>query len=88
MVNIITKTLAGLLSAAALQAHALQIISLTPQSEVAQVRQVVVKFDESVANFGDRPAPETPLLLSTMIVVGSINFLANNGASPRIAVCG
>ncbi|CAM8647919.1 Alpha-2-macroglobulin, bait region domain containing protein [Comamonadaceae bacterium] len=44
-------------------AQALQIISLSPQGEVAQVRQVVAKFDESAVNFGD-PKAEAPLTLS------------------------
>ncbi len=39
---------------------ALQITSLTPQGEVARVRQVVAKFDQAAVNFGDpqgaRPA--------------------------------
>ncbi len=45
------------------QAHALQITSLSPQSEVARVRQVVAKFDDSAVNFGDPKAP-APLSLS------------------------
>ena len=52
-----------MLAAAALQAQALQITSLSPQGEVAQVRQVVAKFDEAAVNFGDPKAP-APLSLS------------------------
>ena len=52
-----------LLAATALQTHALQITSLTPQGEVARVRQVVAKFDASAVNFGDPKAP-APLSLS------------------------
>ena len=63
MVSITTKTIAALLAAVALQAHALQITSLTPQGEVARVRQVVAKFDGSAVNFGDPKAP-APLSLS------------------------
>lgn len=48
---------------AALAAHALQIVSLTPQGEVAKVRQVVAKFDEPAVNFGDPKAP-APLSVS------------------------
>ena len=48
---------AALLAACAWHAHALQVTSLTPQGEVAKVRQVVVKFDESAASFGDPKAP-------------------------------
>jgi alpha-2-macroglobulin len=46
--------------ASALQA--IQITNLTPQGEVAQVRQVVAKFGESAVNFGD-PKAEAPLTL-------------------------
>ncbi len=38
-------------------AHALQITSLSPQGEVARVRQVVAKFDDNAINFGDPKAP-------------------------------
>lgn len=62
MVNCITK-IAALLAALSLQAHALQITSLSPQGEVAQARQVVAKFDDSAVNFGDPKAP-APLALS------------------------
>ena len=47
----------------AVQVHALQITSLSPQGEVSAVRQVVAKFDESAVNFGDPKAP-APLALS------------------------
>ncbi|HJS05690.1 MAG TPA: MG2 domain-containing protein [Variovorax sp.] len=46
-----------------LGAHALQIASLTPQGEVARVRQVVAKFDQAAVNFGDPKAP-APLAVS------------------------
>ncbi len=42
---------------------ALQITSLTPQGEVARVRQVVAKFDQAAVNFGDPKAP-APLTVS------------------------
>ncbi|WP_114973228.1 alpha-2-macroglobulin family protein [Rhodoferax ferrireducens] len=51
------------MAATACAAHAFQITSLSPQGEVARVRQVVVKFDESAVNFGDPKAP-APLSLS------------------------
>ena len=38
-------------------ASALQIVSLSPQGQVAQVRQVLAKFDEAAVNFGDPKAP-------------------------------
>ncbi|WP_309903614.1 MG2 domain-containing protein [Variovorax soli] len=46
-----------------LGAHALQISSLTPQGEVARIRQVVAKFDQPAVNFGDPKAP-APLAVS------------------------
>jgi alpha-2-macroglobulin len=38
-------------------AQALQVTSVSPQGEVAQIRQVVIKFDEAAVNFGDPRAP-------------------------------
>ncbi|WP_449370972.1 alpha-2-macroglobulin family protein [Thiomonas sp.] len=38
-------------------AFALQVSSLSPQGEVAQVRQVVARFDGPAVNFGDARAP-------------------------------
>src|ERR1700744_4221428 len=38
-------------------AQALQVTSLTPQGEVARVRQVVAKFDQPAVRFGDPKAP-------------------------------
>ncbi len=63
MVTTVAKTIAALAAAAAMHAHALQVISFSPQGEVAQVRQVLVKFDDSAVNFGDPKAP-APLSLS------------------------
>ena len=63
MGNTIQKTCAALLATAALHAQAIQIVSVSPQGEVARVRQVVAKFDESAVNFGD-PKAEAPLTLS------------------------
>ncbi|MDM0077856.1 MG2 domain-containing protein [Variovorax sp. J2P1-59] len=45
------------------QSHALQITSLTPQGEVARIRQVVARFDQPAVDFGDPKAP-APLALS------------------------
>jgi len=59
----IIKIGAALLATAALQAQAFQIVSVSPQGEVARVRQVLVKFDDSAVNFGD-PKAEAPLTLS------------------------
>ena len=47
----------------ALSAQAFQINSLSPQGEVSQVRQLVVKFDEAAINFGD-PKAAAPLTIS------------------------
>ncbi len=55
--------IAGSIAAVACATQAFQISSLSPQGEVARVRQVVVKFDESAVNFGDPKAP-APLSLS------------------------
>lgn len=43
-------------------AHALQISTLSPQGEVAQVRQVQARFDEAAVAFGD-PSLAAPLSL-------------------------
>ena len=51
------------LALTAWSAQALTITSLTPQGEVAQVRQVVAKFDASAVTFGDPKAP-APFSLS------------------------
>jgi len=59
---IVIKTIAALLASIALQAQALQITSLSPQGEVALIRQIP-KFDESAINFGDPKAP-APLSLN------------------------
>ncbi|MFM0018666.1 alpha-2-macroglobulin family protein [Paraburkholderia azotifigens] len=49
----------GLLIGVTWRADAARITQVTPQGKVAQVRQVVVKFDESMVAFGapDLPAP-------------------------------
>jgi len=59
----IIKTGAVLLAASVLQVQALQITSVSPQGEIARVRQVVAKFDEGAVNFGDPKAP-APLALT------------------------
>jgi hypothetical protein len=62
-VNIIRTLLTASLAVVTLTAQAISIISLSPQGEVAQVRQVVAKFGESAVNFGD-PKAEAPLTVS------------------------
>jgi uncharacterized protein YfaS (alpha-2-macroglobulin family) len=59
----ISKIITTLLAAATLHAQALQLTSVSPQGEVAQIRQVVAKFDEAAVNFGDPKAP-APLSLN------------------------
>ena len=63
MASIFIRIIAGCTAAFALQAQALQIVSLSPQGEKSQIRQVVAKFDASAVNFGGPKAP-TPLSLS------------------------
>ncbi|MES2952720.1 MAG: MG2 domain-containing protein [Pseudomonadota bacterium] len=63
MGHILYKTCAALLAVAALHAQAFQIVSVSPQGEVARVRQVLAKFDDSAVNFGD-PKAEAPLSLT------------------------
>ncbi len=63
MSPIMKKAALALIAAVSLHAHALQITSLSPQGEVARVRQIVAKFDEGAVNFGDPKAP-APLSLS------------------------
>ena len=63
MAQVLIKIIAALTAAVALNAQALQIISLSPQGEIAQVRQIVAKFDEAAVNFGDPKSP-TPLRLN------------------------
>ena len=58
-----TITTFSLWSLASFGAAAFQITSLSPQGEVARVRQVVAKFDEAATAFGDPKAP-APLALS------------------------
>ncbi|MFZ3119732.1 MAG: MG2 domain-containing protein [Variovorax sp.] len=50
-------SLALTLAAATFPAMALQAIAISPQGEVARVRQVVAKFDQAAVNFGDPKAP-------------------------------
>ena len=51
------------IATASQSAWALQITSLSPQGEVAQVRQVVVKFDQGAVNFGD-PKAASPVSIN------------------------
>ena len=63
-------------------AHAAAIVSAAPQGEVAQVRQVTVKFSESVVAFGD-PRLADPFALSCQ---GAVPAGAGRWASDRVWV--
>ena len=63
MHNVFLRTCLAGITALAFQAQAAQVVSVSPQGEVAQVRQIVVKFDEAAVNFGD-PKAESPATLS------------------------
>jgi uncharacterized protein YfaS (alpha-2-macroglobulin family) len=53
----ITSVVAGaLLALGVFQAHALQLVELSPRGEVSRVRQVVATFDEAAVDFGDPQA--------------------------------
>lgn len=85
------KLIAAFVAAAfALQAHAFQITSLAPQGEVSSVRQVVVKFDERAANFGD-PKAKSPLSLSCSDAqatkVTAAGSATGNGPSSLTSTC-
>jgi alpha-2-macroglobulin len=55
---VIRGALLASMSWACVVAHAAGITSVSPQGEVAQVRQVVVKFSEAVVPFGDLRQPD------------------------------
>lgn len=61
--TVTSRLVAAALLALALPASALQITNVSPQGEVAQVRQLVVKFNESAVAFGDVQAA-APVTLS------------------------
>lgn len=63
MKKIVPGFVGGALALAVVAAHALQVVSVTPQGEVAQVRQVVAKFNEGAIRFGD-PQAAAPLALA------------------------
>ncbi len=63
MLRTVLKLITATLSAMALQAHALQITSLSPQGEVSKIRQLVAKFDTPVVTFGD-PKAAAPVTLN------------------------
>ncbi|WP_428162360.1 alpha-2-macroglobulin family protein [Diaphorobacter sp.] len=56
LLNKWTRWLAAALALAAGSAQALQVSSFSPQGEVAQVRQVVARFDAAAVRFGDPQA--------------------------------
>ena len=58
-----TTIIGCLLALTSLSSQAFQITSLSPQGEVAQVRQVLAQFDASAIAFGD-PKAEAPLSIT------------------------
>ncbi len=69
--------LACALAAAAAPALALRVTQLSPQGEVAQVRQIVMRFDEPVTRAGDAtaPAPFTLTCSNTAAAAGDGRWL-------------
>src|SRR5450432_1192566 len=65
LIGALAAAIAALTGAAAIAAS---IVAVTPQGEVAQVRQVVVKFSESVVAFGD-PRLADPATVSCQGIV-------------------
>src|SRR5436190_11062372 len=61
-------------------AHAAAVVSVAPQGEVAQVRQVTVKFSDAVVAFGD-PRLADPFALSCQ---GAVPPGTGRWASDRI----
>ena len=55
--NLRNVVLAGGLLALSALAQAFQVVSVSPQGEVARITQLVVKFGERAGNFGDPKAP-------------------------------
>ncbi|KQW35711.1 alpha-2-macroglobulin [Rhizobacter sp. Root404] len=74
-------TLAFLAALAAVPpAHAATIAAVTPQGEVAQVRQITVKFSEAVVAFGDLRLPD-PMALACQ---GAVPAGAGRWANDRV----
>jgi uncharacterized protein YfaS (alpha-2-macroglobulin family) len=61
--RLIPTIIAALTASVTFNAQALQLVSVWPQGEIAQVRQIVAKFDAAAVNFGDPKAP-APLRVS------------------------
>ena len=58
MKSVIGALAGGVLALASSAAGAVAIVAATPQGEVAQVRQVTVKFSDAVVAFGDPRLPD------------------------------
>ena len=54
-------------------AQAFQIVSLSPQGEIARVRQVAAKFDESAVNFGDPRARASAWRCGCLMAKSALN---------------
>ena len=68
------------LASSAGAAGAVSIVAVTPQGEVAQVRQVTVKFSEAVVAFGD-PRLADPLAIACQ---GSVPAGSGRWANDRV----
>ena len=75
-----TAMAAAIAALAATSANGASIVAVTPQGEVAQVRQVVVKFSESVVAFGD-PRLADPATVSCQ---GSVPAGSGRWADDRV----
>jgi uncharacterized protein YfaS (alpha-2-macroglobulin family) len=80
MTRLIEALAVGVLMSAAGAAGAASIIAFTPQGEVAQVRQVTVKFSEAVVAFGD-PRLADPVAITCQ---GGVPAGSGRWASDRV----
>src|SRR5437764_1043993 len=63
MKRVVAALAIGTLALSAGRAQAVSIVAVSPQGEVAQVRQVTVKFSDAVVAFGD-PRLADPLAIA------------------------
>ena len=82
MKRVIEALVLFVLASSAAAAGAVSIVAVTPQGEVAQVRQVTVKFSEAVVPFGD---PRLPIRWRSPARAASGGQRAV-GQRPRLAV--
>ena len=80
MKGVIGALAAGVFALSAGEAGAVSIVAVTPQGEVAQVRQVTVKFSEAVVAFGD-PRLADPVAIACR---GSVPAGSGRWANDRV----